>query len=177
MTSSGSAQHIADPGEPGCPPRLRAVRSAARRCCRDAGVRPGTSSALDGIDEFPLLREVSRSSRATVACKSPTCSRSSAIAASRAAQVSHPGAGGGRSVTTDHDQSRPAVIKPTRWADFEKIAKPTASHAQSPGNLLSERWVMRMLTSPTVSTENSSCTAYRSGRQFRKQGPLGRRRG
>jgi hypothetical protein len=65
MTPSGSAQHIADPGAPGCLPRLRPARSAARRCCRDGGVRPGTSSVPGGNDEFPLFREASRSSRAT----------------------------------------------------------------------------------------------------------------
>ena len=67
MTSSGSAQHIADPGAPGCLPRLRAARSAARRCWRVGGVRPGTLSVLGGNDEFPLFREARRSSRVTAA--------------------------------------------------------------------------------------------------------------
>ena len=69
--SSGSAQHIAAPGAPGCLPRLRffaSSRSCARRCLR-GGLRPGASSPDGGIEELPLLRETIRSSRAT-------CSRS-----------------------------------------------------------------------------------------------------
>jgi hypothetical protein len=73
------------------------------------GRRPGRSSADGGIEEFPLFRDTIRSSRANR-------SRSSAISASRAAHDWQPGAGGGRSVTTDHDQGRLAVIKPARWA-------------------------------------------------------------
>jgi hypothetical protein len=49
------------PGAPGCLPGLRPPR---RRGLRSGGFFPGWSSALGGIDEFPLLRETSRSSRA-----------------------------------------------------------------------------------------------------------------
>ena len=132
--SSGSAQHIADPGAPGCLPRLRffaSSRSAARRCLR-GGFRPGASSPDGGIEEFPLLREMIRSSRATCSRSWPTCScrtadcarsraassrssprlatcaPSAASSSSRAAQLAQPGAGGGIP-DTRHDHPEPAL--------------------------------------------------------------------
>jgi hypothetical protein len=126
MTSSGTAHDIAAPGAPDCLPRLRAARSAARRCLRGRP-RPGRSSDEGGSDEFSLLRDSSRSSRATR-------SRNSAISASRAAQPAQPGPGG-RSVTTDDHQSRPTVVKATRWADQDKIAMHPGRHAASANRL------------------------------------------
>ena len=110
--SSGSAQLIADPGAPGCLPRFRffsASRCAARRSLR-GGLRPGRSSPEGGIDEFPLLRDSARSSRATWS-RSPAMSASSAaIRPSRAVQLSHSGAAGGRP-DTSHDHPEPAGSK------------------------------------------------------------------
>ena len=66
------------PGVPGCLPRfLAAARSAARRS-RRGGFRPGPSSELGGIEEFPLFRDSARSA-------SSSCSRRSATIASSAA--------------------------------------------------------------------------------------------
>lgn len=110
--SSGSAQLIADPGAPGCFPRLRffsASRSAARRSLR-GGSRPGTSSPEGGIEELPLLRDRARSSRATRSRSSAPSASSTAIRASRAAQPSHSGAGAGRP-DTSHDHPEPAGSK------------------------------------------------------------------
>jgi len=42
---------------------LPGFRPPPRRGLRCGGFFPGRSSALGGIDEFPLLREISRSSR------------------------------------------------------------------------------------------------------------------
>jgi hypothetical protein len=95
----------------------------ARRCCRDGGFRPGRSSAPGGMEEFPLLRDAARSSRATRSCSSLISLACSASTLSRAARAAQSGPGGGRSVTTDHDQSRPSVSKPTRWADSEEITR------------------------------------------------------
>jgi hypothetical protein len=78
------------------------------------GFRPGKSSDDGGIEEFPLFRDPARSSRVTRSCIS-------AISLSRAAQPAQPGADGGRPVTSDHDRSRPTVIKATRRADLRKI--------------------------------------------------------
>ena len=62
----------------GCLPRFFFfARSAARRCFR-GGLRPGRSSELGGIEEFPLFRDLARSAAAS-------CSRSSATTASSAA--------------------------------------------------------------------------------------------
>jgi hypothetical protein len=96
LASPGSAHRIAVSGALGCRPRARftASRSAARRCLRGC-LRPGRSSRTGGIDEFPLLPDKARSSRATRAS-------SSAIRTSRAAHPSQPGAGGGIS-DTSHD--------------------------------------------------------------------------
>jgi hypothetical protein len=84
------------------------------------GCRPGRSSAGGGIEEFPLLREISRSSRSTLASRSP-------ITASRAAQAS----AGGRLVTSHHDHDIRNVIKPTRWGDFAKITTAPDDHTAS----------------------------------------------
>lgn len=69
---------------------------------------------LKGIEELPLLRDSARSSRVTR-------SYSSAISLSRATLPAQPGAGDGRPVTSDHDQSRPAEAKAIPWADPRKI--------------------------------------------------------
>ena len=70
--ASGSAQHIADPGAPGCLPRLRffaSSRSPARRCLR-GGLRPGTSSPEGGH------RGVCRCCATRIRSSRATCSRS-----------------------------------------------------------------------------------------------------
>jgi len=73
------------------------------------GLRPGPSSPEGGIEEFWLLRDKARSSRATRARSSATSAaraRSSANSASRAAQLAQLGAGAGRSGTShDHPES------------------------------------------------------------------------
>ena len=94
------------------PPAAPHGAAAATAACGQA-----SHPVLGGIDELPELRDTIRSRRATVACSSPSCRCSAAITPSRAAYASHPGAAGGRSATTDHDQSWPTVIKPTRKAD------------------------------------------------------------
>ena len=98
------------PGLPGCFPRLFfSARSAARRCFR-GGFRPGRSSELGGIEEFPLFRDparaaVSSCSRrpATTASSAAICSACAAIscACSRisASRGSADGSPGGASVT------------------------------------------------------------------------------
>src|SRR6266496_3600437 len=66
------------PGLPGCFPRFFfSARSAARRCLL-GGFRPGRSSELGGIEEFPLFRDPARSAV-------PSCSRRPATTASSAA--------------------------------------------------------------------------------------------
>ena len=57
---SGTSHVMDAPGLPGCFPRLFfSARSAARRCLR-GGFRPGRSSELGGIEEFPLFRDPAR---------------------------------------------------------------------------------------------------------------------
>ena len=98
------------PGLPGCFPRFFfSARSAARRCCRGS-FRPGRSSDDGGIEEFPLLRDTVRSSRAIRSRSSAPSASSTAIRASRAAQLSHSGAGAGRS-DTSQDHPDPAGSK------------------------------------------------------------------
>jgi len=74
------------------------------------------------MDEFRLFRDAARSSRVTRACSSLISAACSAITPSRAAHAPQSSPGGGRPVITDHDQSRPAVIKPPRRAGLGKIA-------------------------------------------------------
>jgi hypothetical protein len=50
------------PAAPGCLPGLRFFPPCC--CLRCGGFLPGWSSLLGGIEELPLLREISRSSRA-----------------------------------------------------------------------------------------------------------------
>jgi hypothetical protein len=89
---SGFSQRIAAPGAPGCFPGFRffSARSAARRSFRADGRRPGRSSALGGIEEFPefldaALRAASSCSRssATSAVSAAICPACSRISASR----------------------------------------------------------------------------------------------
>src|SRR6266496_2940830 len=98
------------PGLPGCFPRFFfSARSAARRCLR-GGFRPGRSSELGGIEEFPLFRDPARSAvsncarrPATTASSAVICSACTAIrcACSRisASRGSADGSPGGASVT------------------------------------------------------------------------------
>src|ERR1019366_10263875 len=95
------------------------------------GLRPGRSSADGAIPELPLLRDTSRCRRSTLRRSSSIASAWAAITASRAAHEPQSGAGGGRPVTSNHDQSRPNVSKPTRWAGSGKITRQPASHAKS----------------------------------------------
>jgi hypothetical protein len=86
------------------------------------------------IDELPELREISRSSRLTLAARSATCPASRALSAARvpiilacaAITASRASSSGIRS-TYHHDRDILPVIKPTRWADHETIA--SRSHA------------------------------------------------
>jgi hypothetical protein len=64
---------------PGCLPCLRFLPPPAD--LRRGGVRPGRPSADGSIEEFPLLREASRSSRSTRAARSATCPASRAFSA------------------------------------------------------------------------------------------------
>jgi hypothetical protein len=67
------------PGLPGCFPRFFfSARSAARRCFR-GGFRPGRSSELGGIEEFPLFRDPDRSAAASRSRRSATTASSAAI--------------------------------------------------------------------------------------------------
>jgi hypothetical protein len=67
------------PALPGCfPCFLAAARSAARRS-RRGGFRPGWSSELGGIDEFPLFRDIDRSAVSSRSRRSATIASSTAI--------------------------------------------------------------------------------------------------
>ena len=101
------------PGLPGCFPRFFfPARSAARRCFL-GGFRPGRSSELGGIEEFPLFRDPDRSAAASCSRRSATTASSAAI---RSACVSircacsrisaSRGSSGGTSVTApDHPRN------------------------------------------------------------------------
>ena len=101
------------PGLPGCFPRFFfSARSAARRCFL-GGFRPGRSSELGGIEEFPLFRDPDRSAAASCSRRSATTASSAAI---RSACVSiscacsrisaSRGSSGGTSVTApDHPRN------------------------------------------------------------------------
>jgi len=98
--------------------------------------RPGRSSDDGGIEEFPLLRDSSRSSRATCsvssfscACCASTRSRSSAISSSRAAQLRQPGAGGGNRTQATIILSRLSVVNTTRQGGRRSLLKPAANTA------------------------------------------------
>ena len=140
--SSGSAQVIAAPGAPGCLPRFLffpASRCAARRCLR-GGLRPGASSPDGGIEEFPLLRDRARSSRAACArssASSAACPRSSAsrtaIRSSRAAQLPQSGPGGGRSGTS-HDHPQSAGSKQANTPG--RLGKITTRHDHHPASAI-----------------------------------------
>ena len=67
------------PGAPGCLPGFRLI--PPWRALRSGGFFPGRSSVLGGIDEFPLLREISRSSSAIFSACSVICAFSSAFSA------------------------------------------------------------------------------------------------
>ena len=73
---------------PGCPAASPAssssARSAARRCFR-GGFRPGRSSELGGIEEFPLFRDPARSAAASRSRRSATTASSAAIRSACAA--------------------------------------------------------------------------------------------
>ena len=79
MTSSALRQRIAAPGDPGCFPGFRffCARSAARRSLRAGGRRPGRSSALGGIEEFPEFLDPARSATSSF----PRNSATSAVSA------------------------------------------------------------------------------------------------
>jgi GntR family transcriptional regulator len=87
---------------------------------RRGGVRPGRSSADGGIEELPLFREVSRSSRSTLAARSATCPASRAFSAASAsitracAAITASRAASSGIGTGHHDQSNLAAIKPAR---------------------------------------------------------------
>ena len=67
------------PGLPGCFPRFFfPARSAARRCFR-GGFRPGRSSELGGIEEFPLFRDPARSAVSSCSRRPETVASSAAI--------------------------------------------------------------------------------------------------
>jgi hypothetical protein len=72
------------PGLPGCFPcfRFPAARSAARRS-RRGGFRPGWSSELGGIEEFPLFREPARSATSSCFRRSATSTSSAATCPAR----------------------------------------------------------------------------------------------
>ena len=100
---------------------------AARRCLR-GGLRPGTSSPEGGIEEFWLLRDSARSSRATRSRSSAACSacarsssRGPAICSSRAAQPGQSGTAGG-TPDTSHDLPEPASGK--QAGTLSRPAKP-----------------------------------------------------
>jgi hypothetical protein len=90
---------------------------------RRGGVRPGRSSADGGIDELPLLRDASRSSRSTLAARSATCPASRAFSVASAtitracaAITASRAASSGIRRTNHHDHGILAVIKLTRQA-------------------------------------------------------------
>ena len=73
------------PGLPGCFPRFFfSARSAARRCFR-GGFRPGRSSELGGMEEFPLFRDPARSALSSCSRRSATTASSAAICSACAA--------------------------------------------------------------------------------------------
>ena len=73
------------PGLPGCFPRFFfSARSAARRCFR-GGFRPGRSSELGGIEEFPLFRDPARAAVSSCSRRSATTASSAAICSACAA--------------------------------------------------------------------------------------------
>jgi hypothetical protein len=127
VSSGCSLQARCGPRAPGCLPCLRFPPPG---CLRGGGVWPGRSSADGGIEELPLLREESRSSRSALAARSVTCPASralpaastsitracTAITASRAASSGIRGTG-------HHDHDILAVIKPARWASPEENQK------------------------------------------------------
>jgi len=102
-------------GISGCLPGLRLL--ALRAGLPAGGRRPGRPSDDGGIEEFPLFREISRS---TLRSSSSIIRPCSAITLSRAVQPARPAAGSGAEVTGHHDQDIRAVIKPTRWAGLCK---------------------------------------------------------
>jgi hypothetical protein len=156
MVSSGaSAQARCDPGDPGC---LPGFRFPPRRGGLPADV-PGWSSIDGGKEEFPLLPEISRSSRSTraVSCAlaaSSSVTRSAsaafarpctAITVSRAAQPAHPATEPPSGKVTDHhDQDIHTVSKATRWAGSEKINhRPAVTHVNSNGQTAQEDECLR----------------------------------
>ena len=96
VSSGCSRQARYAPGAPGCLPGLR---PPPRRAVRSGGFFPGRSSVPGGIDEFPLLREISRSSRATRSASSAFCVFSAAICASLSSSSIRSRAFSARSVT------------------------------------------------------------------------------
>ena len=73
------------PGLPGCFPRFFSpARSAARRCLR-GGFRPGRSSELGGIEEFPLFRDPARAAVPSRSRRPATTASSAAICSACAA--------------------------------------------------------------------------------------------
>jgi hypothetical protein len=101
------------PGLPGCFPRFfLSARSAARRCFR-GGSRPGRSSELGGIEEFPLFRDPARSAASSRSRRSATTASSATIrsACSRisASRGSGDGSSSGASVTVrNHPGTTPS---------------------------------------------------------------------
>jgi hypothetical protein len=103
------------------------LRPPPRRGFAGGGFFPGRSSVLGGIDEFPLLREISRSSRANRSASSAFCARSSAFSAFSSAFCARSRAfaacsaattsgASGISGTPALHQSRPSVSNTTRQA-------------------------------------------------------------
>jgi hypothetical protein len=173
MTLSGFSQRIAAPGDPGCFPRFRfrPARSAARRSFLAGGLRPGRSSALGGIEEFPEFLDAARraasscsrssaTSASSAATRSPCPAICPSCASSRAAcsriSASRGSSGGSESVTArDHprNQPRPPSRHPARSATV--TSEPvTRSHSKAPinrgpeclpwnfnGGILSSQWL------------------------------------
>jgi hypothetical protein len=110
-------------------------------------MRPGRSSAGGGIDEFPLFRETSRSSRSILAARSATCPASLVFSAAGASITracititASRAASSGIDGTGHHDRDNPVVIKPARWDGNDEIAKsacqqdPVRSLGSRPGS-------------------------------------------
>ena len=127
VSSGCSFQARNAPGAPGCLPGLRFPRPP--RASRSGGFFPGWSSVLGGIEEFPLLREISRSSRAILSACSAICAFSSAFSArsrafaSRSAATTS-GASGVSGTPLLHHSTPvplPSVIKSTPSARQRRI--------------------------------------------------------
>ena len=120
MLSSGFSRQARNvPGAPFCLPGLRFP--PPRRIFGSGGCLPGWSSALGGIEELPLLREISRSSRAIFSACSAIRAFNSAFSvrsrafASRSAAATSGASGVSRTPLLHHSIpiTLPSVIKST----------------------------------------------------------------